>query len=35
MKLTYIGKITFNINGTTIHLGFAIPWKKFIMNLKH
>ncbi len=25
MKLTYIGKITFNINGTTIHLGFAIP----------
>jgi hypothetical protein len=25
MKLTDIGNITFNINGTTIHSGLAIP----------
>jgi hypothetical protein len=25
MKLTYIGKLTFIINGTTIHSALAIP----------
>jgi len=28
MKLVYIRKITFNINGTTIHSRFAIPLHK-------
>jgi hypothetical protein len=28
MKLTYIGKITFNINGTMIHFELVIPINK-------
>ncbi len=33
MKLVYIRKITFNINGTTIHLGLAIPLHKSLKTL--
>jgi len=29
MKLTYIRKITFNINSMTIHSAFAIPLNSF------
>jgi hypothetical protein len=32
MKLTYIWKAIFNINGMTIHLGLVIPLKKKSMN---
>jgi ABC-type transport system involved in cytochrome c biogenesis permease component len=35
MKLTYIRKITFNINGTIIHSALAIPLINFLMNSKH
>jgi len=28
MKLTYVGKVTFNINSTTIHFALAIPLNK-------
>ncbi len=28
MKLTYIGKTTFNISGMTIHFTFGIPQNK-------
>jgi hypothetical protein len=28
MKLTYIGKRSFNINGTTIHFAFVSPLNK-------
>jgi hypothetical protein len=34
MKLTYTKKATFNINGTTIHLGLAIPLNKNYNDLK-
>ncbi len=34
MKLTYIGKITFNINGMTIHLALVIPLNKKFNELK-
>jgi hypothetical protein len=34
MKLTYIGKTTFNIDGMTIHLAFAIPLNKIFNKLK-
>jgi hypothetical protein len=33
MKLTYIGKRSFNINGTTIHLTLVIPLNKKLQNL--
>jgi hypothetical protein len=33
MKLTYIRKITFNINGTTIHFAFIIPLNKNLIEL--
>jgi hypothetical protein len=33
MKLTYIGKITFNINSTTIHFALAIPLNKNLTKL--
>jgi uncharacterized radical SAM superfamily protein len=34
MKLTYIGKTTFNINGMTIHSAFVIPLNNFFNKLK-
>jgi hypothetical protein len=34
MKLTYITKVTFNINGTTIHSTLAIPLNNFFNELK-
>ncbi len=34
MKLTYIRKTTFHINGTTIHLTFTIPLNKNYNELK-
>ncbi len=33
MKLTYIGKVTFNINSTTIHFALAIPLNKNLTKL--
>jgi hypothetical protein len=35
MKLTYIRKVAFNINGTTIHFALAIPLNKYFNELKH
>jgi hypothetical protein len=32
MKLAYIGKATFNINGMTIHLALVIPLNKKIQR---
>jgi len=34
MKLAYIGKTTFNINGMTIHFTFGIPLNKNLKELK-
>jgi len=34
MKLAYIGKVTLNINGMTIHFAFAIPLNNFFNKLK-
>jgi hypothetical protein len=34
MKLTYIRKITFNINGTIIHSALAIPLNIFFNEVK-
>jgi hypothetical protein len=34
MKLTYIGKATFNINGVTIHFTLVIPLNKNFNELK-
>jgi hypothetical protein len=34
MKLTYIGKVAFKINGTTIHFTLVIPLNKKINELK-
>jgi uncharacterized radical SAM superfamily protein len=34
MKLTYIGKFAYNINGLTIHSTLAIPLNKFFNELK-
>jgi len=34
MKLTYIGKVVFNINGMTIHLALAIPLDKNFNEFK-
>ncbi len=34
MKLSYIGKENFNINGTIIHSTLAIPLNKMINELK-
>ncbi len=34
MKLTYIGKVAFNINGTTIYSTLAIPLNKNYNELK-
>jgi hypothetical protein len=34
MKLTYIGKTTFHINGTTIHSTLTIPLNKNYNELK-
>ncbi len=34
MKLSYIGKATFNINGTTIHSALAILLNKMFNELK-
>jgi hypothetical protein len=33
MKFAYIGKVTFNINGITIHSTLAIPLNKNIRKL--
>ncbi len=33
MKLTYIGKVTFNINGTMIHFALVIPLNKILIEL--
>jgi hypothetical protein len=33
-KLAYIGKVTLNINGMTIHFTFVIPFKKLFNKLK-
>jgi hypothetical protein len=33
MKLTYTWKVTFNINGTTIHFALAIPLNKNLTKL--
>jgi hypothetical protein len=34
MKLTNIGKTTFNINGVTIHFTLVIPLNKFFNEVK-
>jgi hypothetical protein len=33
MKLTYIGKVAFNINNTIIHFALAIPLNKNLTKL--
>jgi hypothetical protein len=33
MKLTYTWKVTFNINGTTIHFAVTIPLNKNLTEL--
>jgi hypothetical protein len=33
MKFTYTWKVTFNINGTTIHFALAIPLNKNLTKL--
>ncbi len=33
MKLAYTGKITFNINGTTIHFALIVPLNKNLTKL--
>jgi hypothetical protein len=33
MKLTYIGKTSFNINDTMIHFALAIPLNKYLTKL--
>jgi hypothetical protein len=35
MKLAYIIKVTFNINGTTIHSTHAFPLNKKLNELKN
>ncbi len=35
MKLTYIRKTLFNINGIVIYYEFAIPLNIFLMNSNH